>query len=556
MKIIFRVISTCYHSIMLSSAEKMPLAMDTIAATDVIRDGDTLVSSGGSFEMGFFSPGSSKNRYVGIWYKKVSIQTAVWVANRGTPLTNTSAGVEFYLSSWKSYDDPASGDFTYHCDPTGLRSNPVFRFGLVMNENEVYYHYELLNTSVISRYALSQSGVGQRWSWDDQMQTWRIYLTAPTDNCDFYNLCGSYGVCNTAVCGCLEKFISKDAGSWERGSWSGGCVRRKPLDCQSDGFVKYSGMQGAMLQELLLHGTAYTIIDADAGGHTCLLWLNDLIDIKQPSADGQDIYIRMAASDLGSSTRKDVKDLDDESHSKDLELPLFGLSKICKATDDFSFNSKIGEGGFGPVYEVKACWTGAGDCCQKIIKNIPSRSERVQERSNLRYKAAALESGGEEYLLIYEYMHNRSLDLILFDPLGSKLLGWPKRYHIINGNARGLLYLHQDSRLRIIHRDLKASNVLLDSNMNPKISDFGLARSFGGNESGANTSRVVGTYFGVLVPEIVSGKRAWMLHIEGNALELIKSYHIKPEYLSEVARAIHVGLLCVVLGGSDVGEPR
>ena len=79
------------------------------------------------------------------------------------------------------------------------------------------------------------------------------------------------------------------------------------------------------------------------------------------------------------------------------------------------------------------------------------------------------------------------------DRTRSALLDWPQRYHIINGIARGLLYLHQDSRLRIIHRDLKASNILLDNNMNPKISDFGLARSFGENETEANTNRVVGT---------------------------------------------------------------
>lgn len=72
-------------------------------------------------------------------------------------------------------------------------------------------------------------------------------------------------------------------------------------------------------------------------------------------------------------------------------------------------------------------------------------------------------------------------------------MDWPKRFHIINGIARGLLYLHQDSRLRIVHRDLKASNVLLDQEMNPKISDFGMARGFRGDETEANTSRVVGT---------------------------------------------------------------
>ena len=91
-----------------------------------------------------------------------------------------------------------------------------------------------------------------------------------------------------------------------------------------------------------------------------------------------------------------------------------------------------------------------------------------------------------EWIILNEYKN-------LTDPKQSMVLDWPKRFVIINGIARGLLYLHQDSRLRIIHRDLKADNVLLDNEMNPRISDFGMARSFRGNESEARTKRVVGT---------------------------------------------------------------
>ena len=97
---------------------------------------------------------------------------------------------------------------------------------------------------------------------------------------------------------------------------------------------------------------------------------------------------------------------------------------------------------------------------------------------------------------LYVHIHLVSFSLFCsnsIDPKKGKLLDWRKRFNIIEGIGRGLLYLHRDSRLRIIHSDLKASNILLDKELNPKISDFGLARIFGGNEDQANTNRVDGT---------------------------------------------------------------
>ncbi|XP_058073056.1 receptor-like serine/threonine-protein kinase SD1-8 [Magnolia sinica] len=285
-----------------------------------------------------------------------------------------------------------------------------------------------------------------------------------------------------------------------------------------------------------------------------------------------------------------------EGRRKGLELPLFSFATVVAATDNFSPTNKLGQGGFGPVYKAKL-HEGPEIAVKRLSRSSGQGLEefkieiiliaKLQHMNLVRILGCCIE--GEEKILLYEYMPNKSLDSFLFDPTKGKLLDWGKRVHIINGIAQGLLYLHKYSRLRVIHRDLKASNILLDGEMNPKISDFGMARIFRRNESEANTNRVVGTYgymspeyameglfseksdvysFGVLLLEIVSGKKissfyhsdrslnllgyAWELWKDGRDLELKDPTLDDPISTScDIFRFIQMGLLCVQESATD-----
>ncbi|KAJ7967624.1 Receptor-like protein kinase [Quillaja saponaria] len=233
--------------------------------------------------------------------------------------------------------------------------------------------------------------------------------------------------------------------------------------------------------------------------------------------------------------RKSWKNLEmDQDEIGSTESLQFDFGTISAATDNFSDSNKLGQGGFGAVYKgrltngqeiaVKRLSRESGQGDQEF-KNEVLLVAKLQHRNLVRLLGFCLER--RERLLIYEFVPNKSLDYLLFDPRKRAQLDWERRYKIIGGIARGLLYLHEDSRLRIIHRDLKVSNILLDADMNPKISDFGMARLFVVDQTQGNTSRIVGTFgymapeyamhgyfsvksdvysFGVLVLEIVSGK--------------------------------------------------
>ncbi|TXG67223.1 hypothetical protein EZV62_008498 [Acer yangbiense] len=405
------------------------LSPDTITLGQSIKDGETVVSAGEVYELGFFHPGKSSGRYLGIWYKNDGEKSVAWVANRNTPISDSSGflsinvqgslvlrmnstneivwssnasttlqnpvavllesgnlvvkdgndnnpdnfswqsfdypcdtllpdmklgknlvtGLDWSLSSWKSSDDPAPGDFTFKIDPRGspqlfarkgteilyrsgswnglrftgtpqLVPNPIFTYDFVSNEKEVFYTFHIRNRTILSRVLVRPSGEVQRLTWIDRIKSWSSYSTVALDRCENYDLCGSYASCNITkspdVCECLKGFTPKSPGKWKILSWTEGCVRTASLNCNhSDGFLKHeevklpdtshswvdNNISLAECKKLCLSNcscTAYANSDVREGGTGCLLWFSDLHDIRNLELNGQDLYVRVAASEL------------------------------------------------------------------------------------------------------------------------------------------------------------------------------------------------------------------------------------------------------------------
>uniref|UniRef100_A0A0D9ZQP3 non-specific serine/threonine protein kinase n=1 Tax=Oryza glumipatula TaxID=40148 RepID=A0A0D9ZQP3_9ORYZ len=264
---------------------------------------------------------------------------------------------------------------------------------------------------------------------------------------------------------------------------------------------------------------------------------------------------------------------------------VFSYGQLRSATENFNFSNRLGEGGYGAVYKgkltdgrvvaVKQLSQTSNQGKQQFATEIETIS-RVQHRNLVKLYGCCLE--GKHPLLVYEYLENGSLDKALF---GTEKLNidWPARFEICLGIARGLAYLHEESSIRVIHRDIKASNVLLDANLNPKISDFGLAKLYDDKKTHVST-KVSGTFgylapeyamrgrmtekvdvfaFGVVLLEILAGRPnyddaleeekiyifewAWELYENNNPLGLVDP-NLKEFDREEVLRAIRVALLC------------
>ncbi|XLR45145.1 hypothetical protein HN51_029262 [Arachis hypogaea] len=294
---------------------------------------------------------------------------------------------------------------------------------------------------------------------------------------------------------------------------------------------------------------------------------------------------------LRRKTRKSDKNILRENfgdESATLEPLQFELAIIEAATNNFSHENMIGKGGFGEVYKG-ILFDGRQIAVKRLSKSSKQGDHefknevlliaKLQHRNLVTFIGFCLEE--QERILIYEYVPNKSLDYFLFD--GKRLLSWFDRYNIIRETVRGILYLHEHSRLKVIHRDLKPSNILLDENMNPKISDFGMARIVEINQDQGSTNRIVGTHgymsreyamlgqfsdktdvfsFGVMLLEIITGKKntnsykshyvydgllsyVWRQWRDNMSLSILDP-NIKNNYSEiEVLKCIQIGLLCV-----------
>ncbi|KAI9079144.1 hypothetical protein K1719_038870 [Acacia pycnantha] len=514
-------------------------------------------------------------------------------------------------------------------------------------KNESLIARFVLNQSLYSSLDRIWSEDGQRWitySFAPSDNCERYNRCGPNGNC----VVGETPICQ-CLKGFLPKSPKNwNAMDWSDGcirnkSWS--CK-----DKNRDYFVKISGLKSPDATYCLVNASmtleeckakcwencscnAYANSDIRDGGSGCVMCFGDLIDIRQVPFDDQHLYIRLASPETvngnktkviavtvttvlavvmlltvfyiymrrrnsiankeeGSDGNMELKTLIainyEEGHEGNMEQRIYDLAVIANATNNFSSDNKLGEGGFGPVY--KGILAGGQEIAVKRLSQSSHQGLRefmnevqlcakLQHRNLVKILGCCIQ--GEERMLIYEYMPHKSLDSFIFGST-SKLLDWSKRFHIICGIARGLMYLHQDSRLKIVHRDLKASNILLDGELNPKISDFGLARIFGGDQVVDNTRQIVGTFgymapeyaihglfsvksdvfsFGVLLLETVSGMKnrgpflssesmnlighAWRLWNEEVPLKFADE-HLEKSYVeSEVLRCIHIGLLCL-----------
>ncbi|GJN11428.1 hypothetical protein PR202_ga29622 [Eleusine coracana subsp. coracana] len=531
--------------LLLSVSSSVASASDTLTSNSSLSHGQTLVSAGGVFELGFFFPATPSATFLGIWYKGIAPTTVVWVANRDAPINSTAAilsiidsttsgglvladpssghvfwsspnvtttgagatsaqlldsgnlvllgagdvtlwqsfdhpsdtllpgmklgwdlstGLDRRLATWRGPTDPSRGDYTFGIDLRGVpegfiwrHAAPVYRNG-PWNGLQFSGEPEMRPNNTDFRFEFVANAT-------DVYYTFLLDANADADDvtsrfCDQYAQCGAYGVCDagggSAVCACVVGFAPAAPRDWALRDGSGGCVRRTPLACAGDGFAPLRGVKlpdttnatvdaGISVEQCRTRClancscVAYAASNIKGGESGCIIWSSVLIDIRTFSNGGQDLYVRLAASDL----------------------PNPGTFQAQRFN---SFDSSV------PLTPVQE-------------RNMEDESSQSKDLNVMLFDISTIVLSTNNFATSAKLGEDKTR---------SSQLNWSKRFDIILGIARGLLYLHQDSRYKVIHRDLKAGNILLDKDMNPKISDFGVARIFG-DDTNSHTRKVVGT---------------------------------------------------------------
>lgn len=298
-------------------------------------------------------------------------------------------------------------------------------------------------------------------------------------------------------------------------------------------------------------------------------------------------FLKNLIKPFASKSSKDQNEVDLEKLAAQ-EQKHFPFETLVAATNNFHPSLKLGEGGFGPVYK------GTLDDGREIAVKKLSRSSaqgkreflieskllaRVQHRNVVNLLGYCVHAA--EKLLVYQYVANESLDKILFKSDRREEFDWKRRYNVITGIAKGLLYLHEEAHCRIIHRDIKASNILLDEKWVPKIADFGMARLYPEDQTHVNT-RVAGTNgymapeylthghlsekadvfsFGVVVLELITGQKnsrfnrdpqcrsllewVYKLYKKQSCMEIMDPTIVSSVDPEQLVMCIQIGLLCV-----------
>ncbi|KAK9156023.1 hypothetical protein Sjap_003503 [Stephania japonica] len=496
------------------------------------------------------------------------------------------------LTSWRNSEDPAHGIYSVQSEgpdgnfevrwngsaaywSTDAWNNNSFystiklrsilnslNFSFISNENESYFTFSFKDKSVLDFVMLDLNGQLKSFFRVKGMKSWNLIWYQPILQCQVYGFCGDFGVCSEnslPVCRCLPGFEQRHPKDWDLLDFSGRCVRETSLQCGGkDWFLKVHNVSFpvnskasrvlesaencklACSNNCSCSAYAYTSVG-------CLTWYGNLLNIQQLDSGGDDLYLRLAASEVSSSGKKvsvlsvtigvvsgmiallvisvlvtftilrrmkrkvkasatKEENSPDQMHQYTF-LTAFEYKQLKVATNNFS--EKLGSGGFGCVLKgvlpdsTHIAVKKLDGICQgeKQFRSEVSTLGLVQHVNLVRLLGFCTK--GNNRMLVYDFMSNGSLHSHLFSQDDSKVLNWSTRYQIAVGIARGLTYLHEKCRDHIIHCDIKPENILLDADFTPKVADFGLAKLVG-----REFSRVLTTFrgtVGYLAPEWTSG---------------------------------------------------